>query len=110
MTVPATGDFDLYLYYIESSTTADPTEYLNTSTTVGLGTDEAITNYTPAQSGTYIVLIVWVSGDGTFQFTYNFTGQTNGGIPGFAMLGALLGLAIILAYRHQLLKMPKNTF
>lgn len=94
LTVPATGDYGLYLYYMESSTTADTTEYLNKSTTSGNGVDEAIANFAPALSGTYLALVVWANGSGTFQFAFNYAGATEPPIPAFGLLAACIGLVL----------------
>jgi len=65
LSVPSGADYDLYLY------NGGPDDYgqpivLGKSVNSTLGGEEAI-HYTPTDSGTYYVVVKWVSGDGSFD-------------------------------------------
>jgi len=68
---PGTGDFDLYLYADGFTTSGDSHGdpiLAALSSTNGSGVDESI-EYTPATTGTYYVVVKWVSGSGAFGLT-----------------------------------------
>lgn len=86
LTVPGTGDFDLYLYSRTPNTYGTPI-LLASSTGAGLGAGETI-NYTPTITTNAILVVKRVSGSGTFSLVgtgpivANFTGApTNGSVP-----------------------------
>ncbi|HEX2923138.1 MAG TPA: S8 family serine peptidase, partial [Chloroflexota bacterium] len=64
LTVPGTGDFDMYLYSSTPSTYGTPV-ILASSTNAGTGVNEAIT-YTPPTTGNGLLVVKRVSGSGTF--------------------------------------------
>jgi hypothetical protein len=68
LTNPPEGDFDLYLYTDQHTTVGtsigDPI-IAAMSATNGLGVAESLP-YTPSESGTFYVIVKWVSGSGTF--------------------------------------------
>ena len=65
LTVPATGDFDLYLYSSTPSPYGTPV-ILAASTQAGLGVSEACT-FTPASNTTALLVVKRISGSGTFS-------------------------------------------
>jgi len=71
LTNPAGGDFDLYLYSDQFTTSGsslgDPI-LVAVSATNGVNVPESIA-YTPATTGTYYVVTKWVSGEGAFTLT-----------------------------------------
>jgi hypothetical protein len=67
LTVPAGGDFDLYLYSGTPSAYGTPT-LLASSTSAGTGGSETFT-YTAASSGIALIVVKRVSGSGTFTLT-----------------------------------------
>ncbi len=81
LTVPGGGDFDLFIYndsFTDSATVSgasvgDPVLAAR-SATAGLGADESI-SITPGASGTFYVVVKWVSGSGTFDITLGQTAQ-----------------------------------
>jgi hypothetical protein len=74
LTVPAGGDFDLYLYSNSPSAYGTPV-LLASSTSAGSGIGEAI-NYTPLASVTALLVVKRVSGSGTFTLTSTGSGPT----------------------------------
>jgi hypothetical protein len=64
LTIPAAGDFDMYLYNFTPSAYGAPT-ILASSTNAGNGTNEAI-NYTPGFSGDTLLVVKRISGEGAF--------------------------------------------
>ncbi len=98
LTVPVTGDFDLYLYHLGANNTAGPEDYMDKSVVNETGADENITNYspTPTTGGDYIAVVLWTSGNGTYTFTFKkIYGNGNGSppIPAFSGLVSILALA-----------------
>ena len=82
--VPATGDFDLYLYSSNSSAYGTPL-LLASSTTAGSGGIETF-SYTSTSNQNVLVVIKWVSGSGEFSFSTppggvaaNFSANTTNG-------------------------------
>lgn len=67
LTVPSTGDFDLYLYSDTPSSTGTPT-ILTSGTQAGNGISENI-NFTPSADANAILVIKKVSGLGMFTLT-----------------------------------------
>jgi subtilisin family serine protease len=67
LTNPSTGDFDLYLYSSEPSSTGTP-QILTHSTLDGLGVSEHII-YTPIEETKALLVIKRVYGSGTFTLT-----------------------------------------
>jgi len=86
LSVPGTGDFDLYLYSRTPSAYGTPV-LLASSALAGNGVAESI-NYTPATATNVLLVVKRVSGSGTFNLvpsglpTANFTGApTSGSLP-----------------------------
>jgi hypothetical protein len=85
LTVPGTGDFDLYLYSSTPNTYGTPI-LLASSTVAGLGADETI-NYTPPLTTNAILVVKRVSGSGTFSLVgtgpivANFSATPTNGSP-----------------------------
>lgn len=72
LTVPATADFDLYIYYpnyIGKGFTLVWDSNPPSSTTTGLDIDEDINEWTPEATGEHIILIVWKEGAGSYTLT-----------------------------------------
>ena len=67
LTVPAGGDFDLYLYSATPSAYGTPT-MLASSTLSGNGLTESF-NYTAGSSGNALLVVKRISGSGTFTLT-----------------------------------------
>ena len=67
LTVPAGGDFDLYLYSVTPSSSGTPT-ILAAGTNAGTGLNESI-SYTPAANANALLVVKRVSGSGTFVLT-----------------------------------------
>lgn len=65
--VPATGDFDLYLYSATPSAYGTPV-ILASSTNAGYGVNETF-NFLPTTSGPALLAVKRVSGDGTFSLS-----------------------------------------
>jgi len=65
--VPATGDFDLYIYSGTPGSKGNPT-ILASSTSAGNGADESI-DYTPSTTETAYLVIKRISGNGTWTLT-----------------------------------------
>jgi subtilisin family serine protease len=65
LSVPLGADLDLYLYNGTSDSYGQPV-VLRKSVNASVGADEAIL-FTPTESGTYYVVVKWVSGDGLFN-------------------------------------------
>src|SRR5207253_2848947 len=65
--VPATGDFDLYLYSSNSSAYGMPL-MLASSTTAASGGTETF-SYTSSSNQNALVVVKWVSGSGEFSFS-----------------------------------------
>ena len=95
LTIPATGDYDLYLYALETDEAAGPDDYERKSATNGSGLHEEITDYSPtsATGGDHVAVITWVAGNGTYSFTFEQAGGDD--IPGFSWVGGALSLLII---------------
>ena len=83
LTNPPTGDFDLYLYTDQYTTTGnsvgDPI-IAAVSSTAGPGAGDSIT-YTPAASGTFYAVVKWVSGSGTFTLDATTTALSVSATP-----------------------------
>ncbi|MBI5664759.1 MAG: S8 family serine peptidase [Nitrospirae bacterium] len=67
LSVPATGDFDLYLYRFTSNSYGTPV-ILASGTNSGNGVSELI-NFTPADSGNALLVVKLISGQGQFTLT-----------------------------------------
>jgi subtilisin family serine protease len=67
LTVPVDADYDLYLYNGTSDSYGQPV-ILAKSVNASSGVDEKV-QFTPNTSGTYYVLVKWVSGEGTFTLS-----------------------------------------
>ncbi len=67
LTVPSSGDFDLYLYNATPNSVGNPV-ILNKSVSASLDTDEKI-SYSPSVTGEYYVVVKSVSGNGQFTFS-----------------------------------------
>ncbi|MCK5593167.1 S8 family serine peptidase, partial [Candidatus Bathyarchaeota archaeon] len=67
LTVPIDADYDLYVYGGTPDTYGQPV-ILAKSVNASLGADEII-RFIPAASGTYYILVKWVSGEGTFTIS-----------------------------------------
>ncbi len=67
LTVPGTGDFDLYLYSFSPSSYGTPV-ILGSSATAGSGTGESI-SYTPGSNEEALLVVKLVSGSGSFSLT-----------------------------------------
>lgn len=65
LSVPSGADYDLYVYNGEPDSYGQPV-ILKKSVNASVGAEEAIT-YTPTNSGTYYIVIKWVSGSGNFE-------------------------------------------
>jgi subtilisin family serine protease len=70
--VPATGDFDLYIYSSMISAAGEPI-IAASSINSGAGVDEHIA-YQPGSSRTYYIVIKWVTETGKFTLTSSSTG------------------------------------
>jgi PKD repeat protein len=84
LTVPVTGDFDLYLYSSNSSAYGTPL-MLASSTTAATGASETF-SYTSSSNQNAILVVKWVSGSGPFNLSTpsggvvaNFIGNTTNG-------------------------------
>lgn len=71
LTVPGTGDFDLYLYSLTPSAYGTPTTFLS-STTSGVGNDETISG-DPSSSMDAMLVVKSISGSGTFSLTSGYS-------------------------------------
>jgi hypothetical protein len=67
LVVPATGDFDLYLYSNEPSTSGTPV-ILASSTQSGSGVNEGL-NYAPGTDNSALLVVKRVVGSGSFTFS-----------------------------------------
>jgi subtilisin family serine protease len=67
LTVPATGDFDLYLYDAQPTATGTP-QLLAASAQSGNGVSEALA-FGPATNGTALLVVKRVSGSGSFSLS-----------------------------------------
>lgn len=67
LAVPTSGDFNLYLYYLTPGTETDYSGFSRSSTNVGNGTDELISNYHPISTGNYALVVARANGTGTFS-------------------------------------------
>jgi len=65
LSVPLGADYDLYLYNGTSDSYGQPV-ILRKSVNASVGTEEAIL-FTPEESGTYYIVVKWVSGNGSFN-------------------------------------------
>lgn len=112
--VPATGDFDLYLYHLEAGWTANATQHLNKSASAGLGVGEMIENYRPppcwnytSHCLTYLALIVRVAGNGTYTFSFDYYSaspttddQWIYWCLGIGVLGAVIVAVVVMRRLH----------
>ena len=71
--VPNEGDFDLYIYHLNSGEVTGYSGYVSSSRTVGNGIDEVISNFEPTYNGDYAVFVVRSSGSGNYTLTYEFS-------------------------------------
>ncbi len=69
---PAAGDFDLFLYQSEPTSTGDPIIYRR-SINAGTGTNETISNFPVPASGIYYLVVKAVSGEGSWTLYANRT-------------------------------------
>jgi len=67
LSVPPGADYDLYIYNGSSDSYGQPV-VLEKSVNSSSGAEEVL-YFTPTYSGTYYVLVKWVSGDGSFDLT-----------------------------------------
>ena len=74
LTVPAAGDFDLYLYSFTPNSYGTPV-ILASGTNSGNGVNE-IVNYTPASGGDALLVVKKISGQGQFSLTSDFVINT----------------------------------
>ena len=65
LSVPLGADYDLYLYNGTSDSYGQPV-ILRKSVNASVGTEEAIL-FTPTKSGTYYIVVKWLSGNGQFN-------------------------------------------
>lgn len=65
--VPATADYDLYLYHLLPGNATTSSNFVRNSTTLGQGYDEIISSYTPISSDYYAIIITWKSGSGSVR-------------------------------------------
>ncbi|MEN8262674.1 MAG: S8 family serine peptidase [Nitrospirota bacterium] len=70
LNVPATGDFDLYLYSFTPGSYGTPS-IISSSTNAGSGVNESI-NYTPGADLDVLLVVKRVSGEGQFTLTSSF--------------------------------------
>jgi len=70
--VPSDGDFDLYLFYLNSGTAMNSSGALQSSTTSGNGISESILKFTPTEYGTYAVLVVRTNGSGIYTLSLGY--------------------------------------
>jgi hypothetical protein len=78
LAVPASGDFDLYLYAGTGSAKGNPIIRAS-SATAGVGTDEVI-SFTSAATETAYVFVKRVSGHGSFSLTGSAVSHCNDGV------------------------------
>jgi hypothetical protein len=76
LTVPAAGDFDLYLYSFTPNTYGTPV-ILASGTNAGSGVNETI-NYMPSSTGDALLVVKKISGSGQFSLTGNLVIGTLG--------------------------------
>ena len=81
--VPEGSDYDLYLYYVDSGRATNSSGYLTNSTTIGTGADESIIDYKPVNTGYHVVLIVRITGTGTYALFYDEHSAL--AVPGFTL-------------------------
>ena len=81
LTVPSTGDYDLYLYDNSPGTYGKP-QILASSTSASTDTDESIT-YTPYTNLNAFVVVKRISGSGTFTIGYTNSNDAFGNAFGF---------------------------
>ncbi len=74
LTVPSTGDYDLYLYSMTPGTYGKPT-VLASSTNAATDTDESI-SYTPSAATTAFVVVKRVSGSGSCTLASTISGDS----------------------------------
>ncbi|HMF32086.1 MAG TPA: S8 family serine peptidase [Candidatus Lokiarchaeia archaeon] len=63
---PPTGDFDLYLYQVQPTSTGDPVIFMK-SVNAGLGINETLPNFSVFESGMYYLVVKAVSGEGLWN-------------------------------------------
>ena len=76
LTVPATGDFGLYIYYVSRYYGVSSGGYAKSSTQGSNGTTEIIMNFHPTYSGEYAIVVTRQSGNGTFYLNSTIAGNS----------------------------------
>lgn len=79
--VPVATDYDLFLYYLNSGSAANPNGFISKSDGGGNGEDETISDFSPLTDGKFVVLVVWNSGAGSFTLTLSEISGTSDGSP-----------------------------
>ncbi|MDD1778471.1 MAG: hypothetical protein LUQ65_09920, partial [Candidatus Helarchaeota archaeon] len=87
-------DFDLYIYYLGADNITNTTGSVISSTTTGTGYDESIVDFHPSISGDYAIVVVQVSGGGSYELQFDYYQPPS--INGFSISAALLAIITIL--------------
>ncbi len=103
--VPSGGDFDLYIYYLDSGSATSYSGYYLSSANYGSGTDENI-EFEPSSSATYAVLVVRSSGSGTYYFEVNRPGIDAAIITVIVIIVVFAVLALAIAIYNRLHRPP----
>jgi hypothetical protein len=93
LSVPASGDFDLYIYYLDKGASTGGLATIR-SKEGGAGIDEVIQRWTSPETDEYAVLVIRQSGSGTYNLTLSTS--TEGGDSFVIYLivgGVIIGLA-----------------
>jgi hypothetical protein len=110
LTVPAGGDFDLYLYHLEDGQAANASGYVTKSETAGAGVAEVISPFETETPGTWAVLVVRSSGEGAYEFYITYA-PAGDGIPvlPWVLLGtAVAGITVAALFTRRTLNQRKS--
>lgn len=102
LTVPATGDFDFYLYHVLVGEASSGEGVYLAKTTAGYGVGEVWERETIVTTGEFVLLVVCRNGSGDFTFTFtDHTPETQIPLP---TLYVFLGLVIALGISRKIKK------
>ncbi len=98
--VPATGDYDLYIYHMSQGSGSGGETYLAKSETLGIGLLERIENFQPSISDKYALLVVQKEGEGLCNLSLTESTLNSDKIP-FSPLFIFLGVIGVIVLRQN---------
>jgi hypothetical protein len=104
LTVPSGANFDLFIYYLAMGDADGGAGYscIAGSGDGGVGEGEALIRRKLGVTGIGLVIVVWRSGAGTYQLTFEDYYGSNGSVPAFPFLPFIaVFIAILITYKKN---------